>query len=161
MLSDQVVDSISKGNHISANRNSWEQNEAEANTSCHEMTNSITDNRILLVENFPHIVLPKSNKFDPNVPSSTTGDRESGNGKDTTTALSMPGLTILRVLQLGLNWFYCSFINIFFSNIEVLNFIEEKILFEGKKVILVPFFFVFPNFLSGCIEVPSIYLISY
>ena len=103
MLSDQVVDSISKGNHISANRNSWEQNEAEANTSCHEMTNSITDNRILLVENFPHIVLPKSNKFDPNVPSSTTGDRESGNGKDTTTALSMPGVTILRVLQLGLN----------------------------------------------------------
>ena len=102
MLSDQVVDSISKGNHIS-NRNSWEQNgEAEANTSCHEMTNSITDNRILLVENFPHIVLPKSNKFDPNVPSSKTDGRDSGNGKDTTTTLSMPGVTILRVLLLGL-----------------------------------------------------------
>ena len=43
--------------------------EAKKGISCHEMTNSITDNRILLVENFPHIVLPTAtqveNRFDP------------------------------------------------------------------------------------------------
>ena len=46
--------------------------EAKKGISCHEMTNSITDNRILLVENFPHIVLPSSeNKLDPFLPSAT------------------------------------------------------------------------------------------
>ena len=38
---------------------------------------------------------------------------------------------------------------------------EEKICFDGKKVILVPFFFVFPNFLSGLTELPSLNFISY
>ena len=50
---------------------------------------------------------------------------------------------------------------ILFSSIEVLNFIDEKICFEGRKDILVPFFFVFPTFLSGFIEFPSLNLISY
>ena len=50
---------------------------------------------------------------------------------------------------------------ILFSSVGALNFIDEKICFEGKKVILVPFFFVFPNFLSGFIEFPSWNLISY
>ena len=50
---------------------------------------------------------------------------------------------------------------ILFSKITVLNFIEEKIFFEGRKVILVPFFFVLPTFLSGLIDVPSWKFISY
>ena len=50
---------------------------------------------------------------------------------------------------------------ILFSRIEVLNLIDEKICFEGKNVILVPFFFVLPNFLRGLTELPSLNLISY
>ena len=38
---------------------------------------------------------------------------------------------------------------ILLSSINELNFIEEKICFEGKKVILVPFFFVFPICFKG------------
>ena len=38
---------------------------------------------------------------------------------------------------------------ILFSRIDGLNFIEENTAFEGKKLIFVPFFFVFPIFLSG------------
>ena len=50
---------------------------------------------------------------------------------------------------------------ILFSRIEALNSIEEKICFEGKNVILVPVFFVFPIFFNGLIEFPSWNLISY
>ena len=50
---------------------------------------------------------------------------------------------------------------ILFSRVVALNFIEEKICLDGKKVILVPFFFVFPIFLSGLIEFPSLNCISY
>ena len=48
-----------------------------------------------------------------------------------------------------------------FSKIDELNLIEEKISFEGKKVILVPFFFVFPNFLNGLTAFPSLNFTSY
>ena len=44
---------------------------------------------------------------------------------------------------------------ILFSIVDALNFIEENISFEGKKLILVPFFLVLPIFLSGFIEFPS------
>ena len=50
---------------------------------------------------------------------------------------------------------------ILFSRTVMLNFIEEKICFDGKKVILVPFFFVLPIFLSGLIAFPSLNFISY
>ena len=50
---------------------------------------------------------------------------------------------------------------ILFSRTEVLNFVDEKICFEGKKVILVPFFLVLPTFLSGLTEFPSLKLITY
>ena len=50
---------------------------------------------------------------------------------------------------------------ILFSRVVALNLIDEKICLEGKKVIFVPFFFVFPIFLSGLIEFPSLNLISY
>ena len=50
---------------------------------------------------------------------------------------------------------------ILFSKIEALNLIEEKISFDGRKLIFVPFFFVFPIFLSGLVELPSLKLISY
>ena len=38
---------------------------------------------------------------------------------------------------------------ILFSKIEELNLIEEKICLDGRKVIFVPFFFVFPIFLAA------------
>ena len=38
---------------------------------------------------------------------------------------------------------------ILFSKIEELNFIDEKISLEGKKVICVPLFFDFPTTFSG------------
>jgi hypothetical protein len=44
---------------------------------------------------------------------------------------------------------------ILFSKVAVLNLTDEKIFLDGKKVILVPFFFVFPNFLSGFKAFPS------
>ena len=44
---------------------------------------------------------------------------------------------------------------ILFSIIEALNLIEEKIYFDGKKLILVPFFFVVPIFFNGLSEFPS------
>ena len=48
------------------------------------------------------------------------------------------------------------------TNIDsVKNLMDEKICFDGKKVIFVPFFFVLPNFLSGFIVLPSLNLISY
>jgi len=50
---------------------------------------------------------------------------------------------------------------ILFSKIVVLNFTDEKICFEGRKVILVPFFFVFPNFINGFIELQYLNLILY
>ena len=50
---------------------------------------------------------------------------------------------------------------ILFSSIDVLNFTEEKICLDGKKVILVPFFFVLPIFFNGLIVFPSLNLISY
>ena len=48
-----------------------------------------------------------------------------------------------------------------FSSIEGLNLIEEKISFEGKKVIFVPLFFVLPIFLRGFNEFPFSKLILY
>ena len=45
--------------------------------------------------------------------------------------------------------------------IDALNLIEEKISFDGKNVILVPFFFVFPSFLRGLTEFPSLNSLSY
>ena len=50
---------------------------------------------------------------------------------------------------------------ILFSKIDELNFIEEKISLDGKKFILVPFFFVLQIFFNGLIEFPSLKLISY
>ena len=50
---------------------------------------------------------------------------------------------------------------ILFSKIEELNLIDEKISLDGKKVILVPFFLVFPIFFKGFTEFPSLNLISY
>ena len=50
---------------------------------------------------------------------------------------------------------------ILFSRMAELNLIEEKICLEGKNVIFVPFFLVFPNFLSGLIELPSLNFNSY
>ena len=44
---------------------------------------------------------------------------------------------------------------ILFSIIDWLNLIDEKISFEGKKVILVPFFFVLPICFNGLTEFPS------
>ena len=44
--------------------------------------------------------------------------------------------------------------------IEKLNLIDEKISLDGKKVILVPFFLVFPIFFKGFTEFPSLNLIS-
>ena len=51
--------------------------------------------------------------------------------------------------------------HLLFSKIEKLNLIDEKISLDGKKVILVPFFLVFPIFFKGFIEFPSLNLISY
>ena len=50
---------------------------------------------------------------------------------------------------------------ILLASIEELNFIEEKISFDGKKVILVPLFLVFPDLFNGFNEFPSLKLISY
>ena len=50
---------------------------------------------------------------------------------------------------------------ILFSRIVVLNFTEEKICFDGRKVILVPFFLVLPIFFNGLTVFPSLNLISY
>ena len=49
---------------------------------------------------------------------------------------------------------------ILLSSIDELNFIEEKISFDGKKVIFVPFFFEFPTFFKGLMEFPSLKFIS-
>ena len=43
----------------------------------------------------------------------------------------------------------------------MLNLIDENICFDGKKLIFVPFFFVFPIFFKGFTEFPSLKLISY
>ena len=50
---------------------------------------------------------------------------------------------------------------ILFSSIAVLNLTAEKIFFDGRKVILVPFFFVLPIFFNGLMVFPSLNLISY
>ena len=50
---------------------------------------------------------------------------------------------------------------ILFSRIDALNLIEENISFEGKKLILVPFFFVFPIFFNGLTASPSLNSILY
>jgi len=48
---------------------------------------------------------------------------------------------------------------ILFSRIDTLNLVEENISLEGKKLILVPFFFVLPTFFKGFNEFPSLNLI--
>ena len=50
---------------------------------------------------------------------------------------------------------------ILFSKMEALNLVDENISFDGKNLILVPFFFVLPIFFKGFIELPSLNLISY
>ena len=50
---------------------------------------------------------------------------------------------------------------ILLSKIDELNFNDEKISFEGKKVIFVPFFFVLPTIFKGFNEFPSLNFISY
>ena len=49
---------------------------------------------------------------------------------------------------------------ILFSMIDALNFMDEKISLDGRKVIFVPFFFVLPTSFNGLIEVPSLNVIS-
>ena len=50
---------------------------------------------------------------------------------------------------------------ILLSRIDELNFIDEKISFEGKKEIFVPFFFVLPTTFKGFNDFPSLNFISY
>ena len=50
---------------------------------------------------------------------------------------------------------------ILFSSIDALNLVDENISFEGKKLILVPFFFVLPIFFKGLSEFPSLNLTSF
>jgi hypothetical protein len=45
--------------------------------------------------------------------------------------------------------------------VDVLNFVEEKIFFEGIKLILVPVFFVVFANLSGLTDFPSLNEIKY
>ena len=42
-----------------------------------------------------------------------------------------------------------------------LNLVDENISLDGKKVIFVPFFFVFPTCFNGLTEFPSLNFISY
>ena len=50
---------------------------------------------------------------------------------------------------------------ILFSSIDELNLIDENICLDGKKVILVPFFFVFAIFFNGLTLFASLNIISY
>ena len=50
---------------------------------------------------------------------------------------------------------------ILFCKIAELNLIDENISLEGKKVILVPFFFVLPICFSGFVELPFLKLTAY
>ena len=50
---------------------------------------------------------------------------------------------------------------ILLCRIDELNLVEVKISFDGKKVILVPFFLVFPISLRGFKELPSLNVIEY
>ena len=50
---------------------------------------------------------------------------------------------------------------ILFCKIVELNFVEVKISFDGKKVIFVPFFLVFPISFNGFTELPLLKAIKY
>ena len=50
---------------------------------------------------------------------------------------------------------------ILFCKIDELNFIEENISLDGKKVIFVPFFFVLPTFFKDFFVTPSLNVTKY